>query len=155
MRLFFIGLAVLAIIFFGIMGLGGKGNERPPSVADFRMPAVLESLGNLAFYYPWNSVTLPGTPFTVRLGKPVTVKVGPGSGTRLVKLQLVAGASAQIAYACGTGCETKTLCLVGANSPRPPGCEKASDRGTILLEPNGGEIRIAAGGFRPVRVVSR
>jgi hypothetical protein len=158
MRIFFIGLVVLAVVFFGIMGLGGKGNEPPPNetaAADFDPPDVFESLGRLAFYYPGNAFVLPGTPFLVRRGMPVKVKIPPESGgTRLVKLQLVFGAAARVTYACGGGCE-KTLCLVRSGSGRPPNCGRPSDRGTILLEPAGGEIQIEASDFRPVRVVSR
>lgn len=159
MRIFFIALVVLAVVFFGIMGLAGKGNEAPPddtAAATYDPPDFFESLGRLAFYYPGNAFVLPGTPFLVRRGIPVSVKVPPasGSGTRLVKLQLAFGASARITYTCVSGC-VKTLCLVGSGLERPPNCERASDRGTILLEPAGGDIRIEASGFRPVRVVSR
>jgi hypothetical protein len=157
MRIFFIGLVVLAVVFFGIMGLGGKGNEPPPSnatAAKYEPHVFFNSLGRLAFYYPGNTFVLPGTPFLVRFGMPVDVTVAPGSGTRLVKLQLDSGAAARVTYTCGGGC-LKTLCLVGSGPERPPNCERASDRGTILLEPAGGKILIEAAGFRPVRVVSR
>jgi hypothetical protein len=158
MRIFFIGLVVLAVVFLGVMGLAGKGNEPPPrddEADNYEAPDFFKSIGRLAFYYPGNAFVLPGTPFLVRLGKPVGVKVAPGSGTRLVKLQLVSGAAARITYECGGGC-LKTLCLVGSGAERPAGCGKAaSDRGTILLEAAGGDIRIEAVGFRPVRVVSR
>jgi len=157
MRVFFIVVAVFAVVFFGIMGFAGDGNEPAPKDEEARRYEphwTLKSIGNLAFYYPGKTYKLSGSPFLVSRARPVQVRIDAGTGTRLLKLQLVAGPAARAVYSCGSGCE-KTLCLIDSDIDRPPGCERASDRGTILLEPAGGAIRIETTSFLPVRVTSR
>jgi hypothetical protein len=143
MRVFLILVAVLAVIFFAAMGLGGgKDDCRPPFVAASAQDAGKKEC-------PAPKIKLSKTSFQVDDTHSAEVSVPPSQkkSPRIVKFALVSGDAVLITYQHSPSCSAKdckavALCVY-KSEPLPAGCTKDNSHakdGSIVVADDGGSL---------------
>jgi hypothetical protein len=138
MRLFLILVAVLAVVFFAAMGLGGNHTRSGPT------PSWAALLGTAtAPFAP--KITLAQRHFDVDAAhQPRAAVPRSTTSTRVAKFALVSGDAVRIRYACraasGRQCP-QTLCLY--KGAPVAGCDEQSTKaldGSVVIYDDGGDL---------------
>jgi hypothetical protein len=156
MRKVIVILAIVGILFLGVLGLG-RNAEEPSNADEF-------DGGELAAFI--DSLPLPGRPririarepFVVRpLSGGLRFHIGTSdAATRVVTLGLLSGSAAVAKYECaGDNCSAE-LCLVRQGVSAPGGCRPGSKAtGSLVIAREGGTVIVDAIDPGGVRVESR
>jgi hypothetical protein len=157
MRNLIIILAIIGLLFLGIVALGGNISG-PDKADDFQPGGFDEFFAGLPLPFGPPKYLLADAPFVVSQASGGRLFHIPASDapTRLVTLALDGGLGVRATYDCGEGCRTKRLCVVREGAGDPGGCDGvATTKGTLVIGKEGGTVRVEALDLASARVESR